>query len=85
MLTFGLLFLSVSAIIDWKTTSLSIEKFDKLLFQYGKNNEGNVGRMKGYHSQKPLRSFDIFNLSTRTPLQARDIIMNQTWKQNLRK
>jgi len=58
---------------------------DDTLQMYGKNVEGSQGRMKGYHTQKWMRTPNAFDYMMRAPLESKDIIINQTWTQNIRK
>ncbi len=71
--------------MEYKQYSIAVDKMDQTLQMYGKNVEGSQGRMKGYHTRKLLRSPNAFDYMMRAPLTANEIILNQTWTQNLRK
>lgn len=79
----GLAFLG--ALYEWKQHTNEIKKYDSLLLAYGKNVEGMTGRFEGFHDTKPLRGPTAFDAFFRAPLTPDQIILNQTWKQNLRK
>ena len=83
VLTFGLLW--VFSLFDMKTYSMGVDYSDELFLRYGKNIEGSVGRMKGFHNKAPIRSPHLFDSLFKTPLTADQIVLNPTWKQNLRK
>jgi hypothetical protein len=51
----------------------------------GKNIEGMSGRYIGYHNTKPLRGPSLVDAAFRVPISPREIVLNQTWKQNIRK
>lgn len=78
-------FLWVFSIFDMKSYSLGVEYSDELLLKYGKNIEGSIGRMKGFHARAPVRSPNFFDAFFKAPLTADQIVLNPTWKQNLRK
>lgn len=73
------------ALYEWKSHSNRILAHDELLLASGKNIEGMSGRYLGYHDKKPLRGPSAFDLWFRVPIQPNMIILNQTWKQNIRK
>ncbi len=75
----------IGAIYEWKTHSNEIKAYDDILLGYGKNIEGMSGRYGGFHSKKMLRSPTCFDLLFRVPISSDQIIINQTWKQNIRK
>eukprot|EP00919_Chromeraceae_sp_WS-2016_P009795 GHVR01023052.1.p1 GENE.GHVR01023052.1~~GHVR01023052.1.p1 ORF type:complete len:141 (+),score=2.05 GHVR01023052.1:208-630(+) len=85
ILTLGFFSVIVSMLYEWKSYSTTIQANDALLLQYGKNVEGSQGRMKGYHKGKKLRSPNVFDFFFKSPITANQIILNQTWRQNLRK
>jgi hypothetical protein len=58
---------------------------DQMLLNYGKNVEGSQGRMQGFHKQKQMRSPNFFDALFRAPLTGDLIVLNPTWKQNIRK
>ena len=41
--------------------------------------------MRGYHTQKLMRTPNSFDYMMRAPIESKEIIMNQTWTQNIRK
>lgn len=51
----------------------------------GKNIEGMSGRYQGYHNTHPLRSVSVLDGIVRIPIRPHQIVLNQTWKQNIRK
>jgi hypothetical protein len=55
------------------------------LLASGKNIEGMSGRYIGYHNTKPLRGPSLADAAFRVPISPREIVLNQTWKQNIRK
>ena len=71
--------------MEYKQYSQAVDRMDDTLLMYGKNVEGSQGRMKGYHTRKLLRSPNAFDYMMRAPLTSNEIIINQTWTQNLRK
>lgn len=73
------------ALYEWKSHSNRILAHDEFLLASGKNIEGMSGRYLGYHDKKPLRGPSVFDLWFRVPIQPNMIIVNQTWKQNIRK
>jgi hypothetical protein len=72
-------------LMEYKAYSLATDKMDLTLQMYGKNVEGSQGRMKAYHTQKNVRSPNAFDYMMRAPLTSNEVIINQTWTQNLRK
>ena len=75
----------LGAFYEWKTQSNQISAYDDLLLSYGKNIEGRSGRYTGFHSTNMLRSPTFFDMLFRVPITPDKVIINQTWKQNLRK
>jgi hypothetical protein len=75
----------VSIAYEWKRNTRIIQEHDDFLLASGKNIEGMSGRYTGYHDTKPLRGPSWFDLGLRVPLTPDQLIINQTWKQNIRK
>lgn len=73
------------ALYEWKKHSNQIQEYDDLLLGYGKNIEGMSGRYTGFHDQKMLRSPTYFDVLFRVPISPDQIVINPTWKQNIRK
>jgi hypothetical protein len=68
-----------------KAYSSTVDKVDELMTLYGKNVEGSRGRMKGFHARTSVRTPNFWDAFFRSPLQANQIIINPTWRQNIRK
>jgi hypothetical protein len=73
------------ALWEWRSHTNRILQHDNFLLASGKNIEGMSGRYIGYHNTKPLRGPSMFDALFRIPLDPNEIIINQTWKQNIRK
>lgn len=58
---------------------------DEFLTSLGKNVEGTAGRMQGYHNKAKIRSFNVFDTFLKAPLTPDLVVLNPTWRQNLRK
>jgi len=74
-----------ASLYEWTTHSKRIQAHDEFLLASGKNIEGMSGRYTGFHDKKPLRGPSAFDLWFRVPITPNQIIINQTWKQNIRK
>ena len=70
---------------EWKSNSNKIRSHDRLLMAQGQNVEGMSGRYIGYHDTKKLRGPGTMEMFFKSPITDDMIIINQTWKQNLRK
>ena len=75
----------IGALYEWKQNSNRILAHDSLLLAQGQNVQGMSGRYVGLHDTKPLRGPASWDLFFRTPITDDMIIINQTWKQNIRK
>ena len=73
------------ALYEWKSNSNKIKDHDHLLMAQGQNVSAMSGREIGYHDTKPLRGPASWGLFFRAPITDDMVIINQTWKQNLRK
>ena len=73
------------ALYEWKKHSNQIKAYDDILLGYGKNVEGMSGRYGGFHDKKMLRGPTNFDMLFRVPIENDQIVINPTWKQNLRK
>jgi hypothetical protein len=73
------------AIFEMKGYSKAVDSVDEQLTLYGKNVEGSQGRMKAFHKRTPVRSPNFWDAFFRSPLNAHQIELNPTWKQNIRK
>ena len=75
----------LAALYEWKGNSNEIERYDGMLLGYGKNIEGMTGRYSGFHDTNALRSPQPFDMMFKVPITPDQIVINPTWKQNLRK
>jgi len=75
----------VLAIWEMKAYSASVDRVDQQLTLYGKNVEGSQGRMKGFHKRSPVITPNFWDAFFKSPLQANQIELNPTWRQNIRK
>ena len=75
----------LGGLYEWNKHSNETLAYDDILLGYGKNVEGMSGRYGGYHDKKMLRSPTPFDMLFRIPITPDQIVINQTWKQNLRK
>lgn len=75
----------VLGIWQMKAYSVAVDKVDQQLTLYGKNVEGSQGRMKGFHKRTPMITPNFWDSFFRSPLQANQIEINPTWRQNIRK
>lgn len=75
----------VAALYQWNEHSNRIREHDALLLAQGKNIEGMSGRYTGYHNTKRLQGPNTMEVFFSSPITDDMIIINQTWKQNLRK
>jgi hypothetical protein len=75
----------VLAIWQMKAYSVAVDKVDQQLTLYGKNVEGSQGRMKGFHKRTAVITPNFWDAFFRSPLNANQIEINPTWRQNIRK
>lgn len=75
----------LGALLDWHYKSKRIRDHDSLLLAMGKNIEGMSGRYIGYHDTKPLTGPIFIDMLFKTPFTDDMVVLNQTWKQNIRK
>ena len=85
LLTIGGFFTLVGFFWYWKNISLEYEELDKVLMNYGKNVEGTSGRMKGYHNRKQYHVALFPESVMRSHFTPDMVVLNPTWKQNIRK
>ena len=80
-----ILFTFFFALVEWRNHTSRIREFDNFLLMSGKNVEAMSGRYIGYHNTKPLRGPSLLDNLFRTPIQLDQVIVNPTWRQNIRK
>lgn len=73
------------ALFEWRKHTNLITEHDNFLLASGKNIEGMSGRYIGYHDTKPLRGPSLLDNLFRSPITPDQIIVNPTWRQNIRK
>lgn len=81
----GFLLSWIWASFEWGSYLRTIQEHDAFLLSAGKNIEGMSGRYTGYHNSNMVRSPTLFDTAFRVPISPDMIIINQTWKQNIRK
>lgn len=74
-----------AALYEWKQTSNKIKSHDQLRLAMGQNVSGMSGRYIGYHNTNFLRGPIAWDLFFRVPITDDMVIINPTWRQNIRK
>lgn len=85
LLTLGSVLYLGAIFYYWKTISMEYDELDEVLLNYGKNVEGTSGRMKGYHNRKNFHTPHFPEGVMRSPFTPDMVILNPTWRQNIRK
>lgn len=84
-MTIGGILYFFGVLYAWNTASKEVDEVDRVLTCYGKNVEGSSGRMKGYHNKKLFLGLNHIDRSLKIQFSPDMVVLNPTWKQNLRK